>query len=944
MAALREDVVRITFEVDNDPLSAVSSAMDSLTNAAERAVKQVESAGTRAAKETAEAASSTAESVTYAADAVDTGLTDALKEAESAAEEVGEKGKSVFTGLGSTIGGTVTAAVTKLASAIAGKAISASTNLGQKIRALPRAALDKIVDGVKKIGAALKALPKAALKKLAEGFKAAGSAALGAAKNVAAFAGKAALGGIAAMSAGAVAGITMVTKAALEQGAAMEQNIGGVETLFGAGGKNIGEYAQSVGKSVHEVAAEYRDLKTAENIVFNNARNAWKTAGLSANEYMETVTGFSAALVSSLGGDTLKASKAADVAITDMADNANKMGTSMESIQNAYQGFAKGQYNMLDNLKLGYGGTKTEMERLLKDAQKISGQKYDLDNLADVYEAIHVIQGELGITGTTAKEASSTIAGSVAAMKSAWSNLLGDMALGRDISQDIDLLSESVMTAAGNVLPVVGRVVKAVPKMATDMISKLAPELVPMVGDIVTDVVSGVATLLPQLIPIVASTGLRVITTLRGMLPTFLRIGGDLVRQMARGIIRNAPTLIPQGMNAASNFLNGAAQQLPGIITMGGQVIGAVLAGIGPELPGLITAGMTVIANVVSGIAATLPTLIPQGVQTVLGFLQGAVAGLPQLLTAGINMIRSVISGIVSSLPLVIQQGPAIVRDLISSIVGALPELGQAIFEGLVGILTNLPDLLVGAIKGIGGGIVDGVKSWFTDDPGTTEEAGSAAMESVATGITGATPQIETAAGASAVAAASSFSDSISTTGAPKMVTAAEDATKRFQEPFDAIDLTYSGEMAGQGFANGLRNSRGMIIAEAQGIANDVQNTINQSLKVNSPSRVAMETGSFFGRGLALGLEKTRPQVRMAATDMAGVVRGYADPVRGTGGTTIANDRSRTQNNTYAPQFTLNLNGASATPANERKVRKWVRQAINDSFDGLGRQAGYAMG
>ena len=823
MAVLREDIVKITYDVDSGPLSEVGSAVDSVMSETESAVKQTENAVT--------------ECIDRMADSFDNG-TEAGSGMASAADMVRDK-------------------MTDLGSAIKNKAVSALQNLGAKAKALPGNALKGLVSGLKSVG----------------------SAALGAAKNVAKLAGKAALGGITAAGAAATAGLVMITKQAIAEGAALEQNIGGVETLFGAGGKNVAEYAESVGKSIHEVSGEYYALKTAENIVLNNASKGWKTVGMSQNEYMETVTGFSAALVSSLGGDTVKAANAADVALTDMADNANKMGTPLENIKTAYAGFAKQNYTMLDNLKLGYGGTKTEMERLLKDAQKISGQKYDLNNLADVYDAIHVIQGELGITGTTAREASSTITGSIAAMKGAWSNLLADMAAGKDIEKDIDNLAEAAMTAAENILPAAGRVLKKIPGMVTGMVTRLGPQLVPLAGSIVTDVVVGVATVLPTLLPVVMSTMWEVVGSIQAMLPTFLQTGGEVVLQMASGIISSAPTLIPQGVSA------------------------------------------------------------------ILNFMQGAVGALPNVLSLGIQVLSSVGQGIVNSLPIIAAQGPVIIHDLITAVVGALPELGQAIFEGLVGILTNLPNLLIGAIKGIGGGIIDGVKSWFTDDAAATQEAGTATVESVSAGVESATPQLEAAMGASSTAAANSFATTMASTGTPQMVTEAENATTKFQEPFDKIDLTSSGEMAGQGFAQGLRNSRGAIMAEAQGIANDVQSTINSSLKIHSPSRVAEESGGFYGMGLAKGLVKTRPLVRTSAADLAGTVRGYADPARGSGSTTtIANNNSRTTNNSYAPQFILNMNGASATPANQRKVRKWVRDAMNESFSDLGRQAGYAMG
>lgn len=225
----------------------------------------------------------------------------------------------------------------------------------------------------------------------------------------------------------ASAGIAALGTMAVKGYADYEQLTGGVETLF----------------------------KTSSNAVMDYANNAYKTAGLTANDYMETVTGFSASLISSLDGDTAKAAEIANMSITDMSDNANKMGTDIESIKTAYQGFAKQNYTMLDNLKLGYGGTKQEMERLLADAEKLTGQKYDISNFSDIAEAIHAIQTEMDITGTTAKEAGSTISGSVASMKSAWDNLVVGLADGNaDLGQLIDNVVTSAETAFNNILPV----------------------------------------------------------------------------------------------------------------------------------------------------------------------------------------------------------------------------------------------------------------------------------------------------------------------------------------------------------------------------------------------------------------------------------------------------------------------------------------------------------
>ena len=251
------------------------------------------------------------------------------------------------------------------------------------------------------------------------------------------------------------AGIGTVMKDALLEGGKLQQSLGGIETLF----------------------------KDNANVVKQYANEAYKTTGLSANAYMENVTGFSASLLKSLGGDTAKAAKVANMAMVDMADNSNKMGTSMESIQIAYQGFAKQNYGMLDNLKLGYGGSKKEMERLLADAQKLTGVKYDINNLSDVYEAIHVIQGELGITGTTAKESATTLQGSFASMKAAFTNLLGKLALGEDIQPSLEQLGQTVSTfLVGNLLPMIGNLLKGVPALVFGALSGIADQLEGILG------------------------------------------------------------------------------------------------------------------------------------------------------------------------------------------------------------------------------------------------------------------------------------------------------------------------------------------------------------------------------------------------------------------------------------------------------------------------------
>ncbi len=256
---------------------------------------------------------------------------------------------------------------------------------------------------------------------------------------------------------GAVAGaaaVGVLAKASISGYAEYEQLVGGVETLFGAGGKSLEDYAESVGKSVDEVEGKYNQLMNAQSTVFANAREAYKNTGYSANQYMQMATLFSASLISGLKGDTEKAADYTDLAISDMADNVSKMGTNVESVQNAYKGFAKGTYDMLDNLQLGYSGGRAEMQRLLKDAQKISGVKYNIKNLNDVIDAIHVIQEEMGIAGNAEIEAATTISGSISSTKAAWDNLVMGLA---DGNADIDQLFGNLTTSAKNVVQNVGR-------------------------------------------------------------------------------------------------------------------------------------------------------------------------------------------------------------------------------------------------------------------------------------------------------------------------------------------------------------------------------------------------------------------------------------------------------------------------------------------------------
>ena len=318
--------------------------------------------------------------------------------------------------------------------------------------------------------------------------------------------------GLAVAGAAAATAVTALVSKSVGAFADYEQLTGGVETLFGAGGRSVEEYAQSVGKSVSDIQGKYDSLMSAQNVVLENANKAYMTAGMSANEYMDTVTGFSASLISSLGGDTNKAADYANSALVDMSDNANKMGTDMESIKNAYQGFAKQNYTMLDNLKLGYGGTQEEMKRLLSDAEKLTGQRYDISSFADITQAIHAIQTQMDITGTTAKEASTTISGSWGSLKAAFENTLVGLTTGGEMfDQSLDALVDSAKTFGQNVIPAITGALSGVGSLIESLAPVIVAELPSMVSDILPHLVSAAKSLFTGLISQLPALGKAVL-------------------------------------------------------------------------------------------------------------------------------------------------------------------------------------------------------------------------------------------------------------------------------------------------------------------------------------------------------------------------------------------------------------------------------------------------
>lgn len=391
---------------------------------------------------------------------------------------------------------------------------------------------------------------------------------------------------VAAAAAFTVDKIVDFGKACISAYADFEQLAGGVETLF----------------------------KTSNDKVMQYANNAYKTAGLSANQYMETVTSFSASLLQSLGGDTDKAAEVADRAITDMADNANKMGTSMDMIQNAYQGFAKQNYTMLDNLKLGYGGTQEEMKRLLADATALSGVEYDISSYADIVEAIHVVQTEMGITGTTALEASTTIQGSVASMKSAWQNLLVGIAAGnQDLTQLVGNFVTSLTTVANNLIPRIGTIFISVGKL------------------ILNDLSTGIKNNLPSLIARAGEVITKFSEAIKNNLPQIISKGIDLIINLVSGILKGLPKLVAQAPTIVANLIQGIGSSQGKIMQKGLELMSVLVKGVVGAIPSIVKAAVDVGVNLVKGVWSGISSVKDWVLSKIRGFGTSILEGIKDI-------------------------------------------------------------------------------------------------------------------------------------------------------------------------------------------------------------------------------------------------------------------------------------------------------------------------
>lgn len=579
----------------------------------------------------------------------------------------------------------------------------------------------------------------------------------------------------AGFSAAVVSAGAAVAKSAVEQYAEYEQLVGGVETLF----------------------------KDSAGEVQNYANNAYKTAGMSANQYMETVTGFSASLLQSLDGDTAAAAEKADMAITDMSDNANKMGTSIESIQTAYQGFAKQNYTMLDNLKLGYGGTKEEMQRLLDDATKLSGVKYDISSYADIVDAIHVVQTEMGITGTTAKEASTTIEGSINSTKAAWSNLLVGFANDEaDVSALIDDLCESAITAANNLIP---RVIQAV-----------------------TSIVEAV----PQLIQGLGGTLTEIFGQAQGLITSLMQPLIDAFFGLINSAITLLPTLLPEVLNAAislfQGILDGLNQTIPNLLAMLPVMIQNVTATITENLPQIVSSGIDILVNLVNGITEAVPSLIQAVIDLFPVIVNSVMENLPKIVQAGLDLLISLVNGIVSAIPQLIAMLPTIITTIVSTLTGMLPQIIQAgitLLQSLIsGIINAIPQLIAAVPQ-----IITSVVNTLTTNLPKIIQMGIELIGSLISGLIQAIPALIAAV--------------------PQIISAIWDTITN-------TDWLSLGKNIIDGVIQGVKNAASSLIQVFKDLASSALDAVKDFFGIHSPSRVMRDqVGKMIPAGMAEGVE-----------------------------------------------------------------------------------------
>lgn len=674
----------------------------------------------------------------------------------------------------------------------------------------------------------------------------------------------------------AAAGIGKMISDSLNLGGALQQSIGGVETLF----------------------------KESADTVKAYAAQAYRTVGLSANDYMEQTTSFAASLLSSVSKDTNAAAQLANMAMVDMADNANKMGTDMASIQNAYQGFAKQNYTMLDNLKLGYGGTKAEMQRLLTDAEKLSGVHYELGNLADMYSAIHVIQTEMDITGTTAKEAATTLTGSFAAMKAAAQNVLGDWSTGADLTAPMQALADTARTfLQGNLLPMIGNVLAGIPQLVYG--------LVPEVLQTGTELVSSLAAGFAQGIPAFLSSAL----------PQLLSFTEELRA--------NAGQFVDAGLNCITQLLNGLIAGLPQLIAYVPDIIINIAGIINDNMPKILAQGISIIVQLIAGIIQAVPSLLANWKKILQAVL--SVISAINWLNIGKNILTSVANGVKSmgsSMLTAFKGGFSSALSWIKSLPAQAVKWGKNLIQSFIKGLTGKGNVVSNAATAVTAGIslaetASGKQdNWAASWASSNTSLGSSAQTMAEIAIPAYTKSGDAAAAAASKAAAA----------ASKTATAASVVSSYADTVTEVLGkVTRTTQTTDEVLSNGQKQQKQTITETSRQLVNGVLKDI--------------KTVTTIGANGKKTVQQTMETVRELASSVTSTSEALVDGIR-TATQTVTEtltDGTESQKQTITKTYTAIIDGALRTVKEVKtiaadgteQVAKTLEEASSKNFSGL---------
>lgn len=674
----------------------------------------------------------------------------------------------------------------------------------------------------------------------------------------------------------AAAGIGKVISDSLNLGGALQQSIGGVETLF----------------------------KESADMVKAYAAQAYRTVGLSANEYMEQTTSFAASLLSSVSKDTNAAAQLANMAMVDMADNANKMGTDMASIQNAYQGFAKQNYTMLDNLKLGYGGTQAEMQRLLTDAEKLSGVHYELGNLADMYSAIHVIQTEMDITGTTAKEAATTLTGSFAAMKAAAQNVLGDWSTGADLTAPMQALADTTRTfLQGNLLPMIGNVLAGIPQLVYG--------LVPEVLQTGTELVSSLAAGFAQGIPAFLSTAL----------PQLLSFTEELRA--------NAGQFVDAGLNCITQLLNGLIAGLPQLIAYVPDIIINIAGIINDNMPKILAQGISIIVQLIAGIIQAVPSLLANWKKILQAVL--SVISAINWLNIGKNILTSVANGVKSmgsSMLTAFKGGFSSALSWIKSLPSQAVKWGKNLIQSFIKGLTGKGNVVSNAATAVTAGIslaetASGKQdNWAASWASSNTSLGSSAQTMAEIAIPAYTKSGDAAVASASKAAAA----------ASKTATAASVVSSYADTVTEVLGkITRTTQTTDEVLSNGQKQQKQTITETSRQLVNGVLKDIKTITTIGANGKKTVQ--------------QTMETVRELASSVTSTSEALVDGIR-TATQTVTEtltDGTESQKQTITKTYTAIIDGALRTVKEVKTIAadgteqmaKTLEEASSKNFSGL---------